>query len=296
MDYPHAIVIDGRVSSGQDDARLFPWWSFTKTILAAAALALVRDRRLELDARVGAKPYTLRQLLRHTAGLADYTDLGEYQPAVESNGAPWPAEEMLKRVAADRLRFDPGTMWKYSNLGYFYVRRIIEDACGVGIERALDTLVFRPLGIDGVSLATTPDDMARTAWGNPTNYHPAWVYHGLLMGRPADAALTLDRLMRVELLPSSLLDDMTRRIALGHEIPGRPGIDYGYGMGLMMAMEGPAGRCLGHTGHDVTSVAAVYHFPDLNPARTVASFARGGDQAEVEWSAVNLAAATPGRS
>lgn len=46
-----------------------PWWSLTKTVLAAGALALVATGRLALDAPLGSKPFPLRQLLQHTAGL-----------------------------------------------------------------------------------------------------------------------------------------------------------------------------------------------------------------------------------
>jgi D-alanyl-D-alanine carboxypeptidase len=289
MGDPYAIVANGQLTAGEHETRPVPWWSFTKTILAAAALALVRDGRLQLDALVRKKPYTLRQLLEHTAGLANYTDLKEYQPAVEGAGEPWSDEEMLARVDAGQLRFDPGTTWKYSNLGYFYVRRIIEAVCEDEIGHALNDLVLRPLGVNGVALATSPDNMAHTVWGNPTDYHPGWVYHGLLIGPPAAAALALDRLIGGHLLPPHLLAAMQRRIPLGHEIPGRPAIDFGYGLGLMMAMEGPAGRCIGHTGQDATSVAAVYHFLDMHPACTVAAFARGDNQAQVEWAAVNHA-------
>jgi CubicO group peptidase (beta-lactamase class C family) len=195
---------------------------------------------------------------------------------------------MLALVDAEQPPFEAGTMWKYSNLGYFHVRRIIEDATGQDIGQALNDLVFRPLDIDGVWLGTRPEDMARTAWGNPTAYDPRWVYHGLLIGPPVAAAAALDRLLGGDLLPPHLLADMRDSVALGHDIPGRPWIDFGYGLGLMMA-EGPIGQCLGHTGHDVTSVAAVYHFADLEPARTVAVFSSGGDQAEVEWLAVEHA-------
>jgi hypothetical protein len=57
----------------------------------------------------------------------------------------------------------------------------------------------------------------------------------------------------------------------------------------VIALEGPAGACYGHTGHDRTSVAAVYHFSDLVPGRTVAAFLPGDREAEVEWVAVNAA-------
>lgn len=288
MNTPYAIVVNGLLVDGEEAQQPVPWWSFTKTILATAALALVRDGRLELTAKVVGRPYTLRQLLRHTAGLANYTDLPEYQSAVKAADPPWSAEEMLARVDSEWPPLDAGVMWKYSNLGYFHVRRIIEEATGQDIGRALNHLVLQPLNIDGVWLGTGQDDMARTVWGNPTGYDPRWVYHGLLIGPPVAAAAALDRLLRGNLLPPHLLAEMQHSIALGHEIPGRPWIDFGYGLGLMTA-EGPIGRCLGHTGHDMTSVAAVYHFADLMPARTVAVFAPGPDQSEVERLAVELA-------
>ena len=288
MNHPYAIVMNGLLVGGDEVQPPVPWWSFTKTILAAASLVLVRDGRLELTEQIAGQRYSLRQLLRHTAGLANYTDLNDYQPAVESAVQPWSVEEMLARVDAERPPFEPGTMWKYSNLGYFYVRRLIEETTGQAIGQALNDLVFRPLHIDKVWLGTQPDDMAHTVWGNPTDYDPRWVYHGLLIGPPVAAAATLDRLLRGDLLPPHLLAEMRDSVALGHEIPGRPWIDFGYGLGLMTAA-GPIGRCLGHTGHGLTSVAAVYHFADFEPARTVAVFSSGGDQAEVEWLAVERA-------
>lgn len=288
MNHPYAIVVNGLLVDGHAAGQPVPWWSFTKTLLAAAALVLVRNGRCELTARMPGKPYTLRQLLRHTAGLANYTDLPAYQSAVAGGGQPWSAQEMLARVDADRPPFEAGTMWKYSNLGYHHVRCFIEQATGQGLMSALNDLVLRPLHIEGVSLGTEPDDMARTVWGNPTGYDPRWVYHGLLIGPPVAAAMALNRLLSGDLLPPHLLADMRDSVVLAHHMPGRPWIDPGYGLGLMTA-GGPIGRCLGHTGQDVTSVAAVYHFDDLDPARTVAVFAPGGDQAQVEWLAIEHA-------
>lgn len=44
-------VMDGESSAADHDAgAVVPWWSFTKTVLAAAALTLVRNGRVHLDA------------------------------------------------------------------------------------------------------------------------------------------------------------------------------------------------------------------------------------------------------
>ncbi|MGQ3004238.1 MAG: serine hydrolase, partial [Hydrogenophaga sp.] len=98
-----------------------PWWSFTKTVLSAASLTLVRDGLVGLDEAVPEGPFTLRHLLRHEAGLADYGELPDYHAAVARHEAPWPAGEMLQRLDASRLRYEPGTGWRYSNVGYLYV-------------------------------------------------------------------------------------------------------------------------------------------------------------------------------
>ena len=77
-----AVIDNGVVIEARDAHRTVPWWSFTKTILSAAALALVRDGILALDAPLPDKPYTLRHLLQHRSGLADYGWFPEYHEAV----------------------------------------------------------------------------------------------------------------------------------------------------------------------------------------------------------------------
>ncbi len=185
-----------------------PWWSFTKTTLAAAALTLVAQGQLDLDRPVGRRPFTLRQLLQHRAGLANYGRLAAYHEAVRNGEAPWPRERLLRQVEADKLVFEPGQGWAYSNIGYLLVRELIEDATGRDIGTAVEWLVLAPLGISGVKVASLPADLAKTAWGNPAGYHPGWVYHGLLIGPAASAALLLHRLLGGALLPPALLSEM----------------------------------------------------------------------------------------
>ena len=50
------LIENGRVVKAHDADRIVPWWSFTKTVLAAAALALVRDGRVALDEPVEPEP------------------------------------------------------------------------------------------------------------------------------------------------------------------------------------------------------------------------------------------------
>ncbi len=137
-----AILLDRRPASDPTMPQLpVPWWSFTKTILAAAALCLVARGDANLDQPMSGERYTLRQLLRHTSGVRNYTQLAGYEDAVRAGQTPWPADEMLSRLAAELPPFEPHKLWAYSNTGYCLVRRLIEDVTGLSLQAALEQLI-----------------------------------------------------------------------------------------------------------------------------------------------------------
>jgi CubicO group peptidase (beta-lactamase class C family) len=251
-----AAVHGGAVTADTDAP--VPWWSFAKTVLAAAALMLVAAGRLQLDEPVRGRTFTLRQLLQHRAGLRCYGGLQAYHAAVAAAERAWPIEEMLRRVDADTLAYAPGQGWGYSNLGYLLVRRFIEDEAGMPLGPALERLVFGPLGIDGVTVADSLSDLDATAWGNERGYDPRWVYHGLLIGPAGAAAMVLHRLLAGELLPADLLLAMLDAVPVGGVVPGRPWQTAQYGLGLMVGEGVPPGVYVGHSGGGPGSTSAVY--------------------------------------
>ena len=283
-----ATVVGGSLEAGDPHAPPAPWWSLGKTALAACALSLVADGRLALDVPIEGRPFTLRQLLGHTAGLPDYGALSAYHEAVARNDPPWEDALLWRRVKAGRLRFPPGEGWAYSNVGYLLVRRLIEKAAGEDLGAALVSRVFAPLGLSGVRLAREPRDLAGTAWGNAAGYDPRWVYHGLVVGTAAEAALLFDGLLAGRLLPPELLRDMLDARAVGPPPEGRPWREPRYGLGVMVDTLSPRGRVIGHSGAGPGSVAAAYHFPDLDPPRTAAAFAAVDDVGVVERAALGL--------
>lgn len=277
-----SFVVNGQLSAVDRQEPLVPWWSFTKTVLAATALTLVRDGLVSLDDVVLGGPFTLRQLLRHESGLADYSELADYHAAVARGDKPWPADEMLERLDATRLRYQPGIGWGYSNVGYLYVARLIEQLSGTTLENAIRQRVLQPLGVPLARLVKTPADLRGVDMGSAATYHPGWVYHGLLVGRLSDAALLLDRLLGGSLLPAELLEDMQARRVLGGPIPGRPWTVPGYALGLMQGdIEG--GIVLsGHTGVGPGSVIAVYRCATSSGTASCAVFQKDAKDADVE--------------
>lgn len=259
-----------------------PWWSSTKTVLATTALSLVRDRLIGLDDLVFDQPYTLRQLLRHEAGLADYGELGEYHQAVANGESAWSVDEMLKRLDGARLRYSPGAGWRYSNVGYLLIGRLIERLTDLTLEEAVNQRVLTPLGLSNVRFAKTRADLETSHVVDTLNYDPAWVYHGLLTGSVSQAALFLDRLFCADLLSAGLLAEMRGARTLGGLIPGRPWIAPSYGLGLMQGTLEGGYALSGHTGCGPSSAIAVYWVCDGEVSASGATFQVDASEGAVE--------------
>jgi CubicO group peptidase (beta-lactamase class C family) len=183
-----------------------------------------------------------------------------------------------------------GISWRYSNVGYLFVRELIEKTVDRDIGSALRYLVFDRLGLDSVRLATSARELADTAWGNRAEYDPNWVYHGLLIGSPGDAVRFLHSLMSGDVLPPALLTEMTSSYAIGERpLLGRPWETTGYGLGLMIGRMASAGIAMGHSGVGPGSVSAVYHFRDRPTACTVAAFGTSEEEGATEHEVVRLA-------
>jgi CubicO group peptidase (beta-lactamase class C family) len=99
---------NGKTDAG-DVSDPVPWWSFTKTALAIALLRLSDYGRVRLDEPVEGEPCTPVQLLRHEAGLPDDGSLPGYHADVEAGRSPWPTNDLLKAVEAERPRNMRGT-------------------------------------------------------------------------------------------------------------------------------------------------------------------------------------------
>ncbi len=286
--HSHWISEDGDEGACGQASALFPYWSFTKTAIAIIALKLFERGLITLDDRLEDKPYTLRQLLGHTAGIADYTSLREYRQAVQNDEEPWPQDVLLKRVEAKGALFAPGCGWSYSNTGYMLARNHIEARSGQDFSAMFNELIHIPLGLKTVSLATSRADFAPVHWTAARHYHPGWVYHGCLMGSARDAVLILHALFCGQLLQPATLTQMLSHHPLGGAIEGRPWTQCGYGLGVMSGRVGEAGRAIGHSGGGPFCVNAVYHFPDRDCPVTVASFTDGHNEGVAEFEATRI--------
>jgi CubicO group peptidase (beta-lactamase class C family) len=284
-----AIIGADGASVGEPDDGLFPLWSFGKTLLATAALRLVDQGLLTLDTTLPGKPYTLRQLLQHTSGVDTYGVAHGYHEAVARGDTPWSRDELIERVG-QTLLFEPGAGWSYSNIGYLFIRELVEETVGAPISVAVGDLVFDPLEVGSLSFAENKSDLSRSVWGNAAGYDPGWVYHGLFLGDPRDAARLMREILCGSLLPTALKQPMQTPRPLGGPLPGRPWTETGYGLGLMIGKMEGANCVMGHNGNGPGSICLVHHYPGA-AGRTIALFAQGDDEGRLEREALGRAIA-----
>ena len=125
--------------------------SITKTFVAALVLDLAADGKLRLDDPVarwlpGLVPrgneITVRQLLRHTSGLADYVD----DPRVlRAPARRWRPEELVAIAAAQAPAGAPGERFAYASTNYVVLGLVAERAGHAPLATLLARRVFAPL-------------------------------------------------------------------------------------------------------------------------------------------------------
>ena len=90
---------------------------------------------------------TLRQLLNHSSGLPDYAQ----NPDFGIGKAP-PPEKLLSYIKDKKLRFDPGSRYKYSNSDNIVVSLTVESATNRTYNSQLQEQVYGPLGLKKTTL------------------------------------------------------------------------------------------------------------------------------------------------
>jgi CubicO group peptidase (beta-lactamase class C family) len=138
------------------------WFSMSKIVTATAALRLVDEGRLDLDAPVGEYVDYLRspgktqpsvgQLLNHTAGLGNPLPVRWAHPADADPPAP---EALLRRLMVRRrtYRYRVGQAARYSNIGYLAAGEIITSAAGKPFTAYVHESVLGPLRMDHTGFA-----------------------------------------------------------------------------------------------------------------------------------------------
>ena len=241
---------------------IFQTGSVGKQFTSMAVIMLVEEGKIGLDDRLTKyipespaawKEVTIRQLLTHTSGIADYGGEEETMgKGIINFRKDYTEGELVQAFAKMPMDFRPGEKWSYSNTGYVLLGVVIHRVSGKFYGDFLQEKIFQPLGMQSTRIISEADIVPRRSsgyrlvegelknqeWVSPTLNTTAdgALYTNVLDLAKWDAALYTTRLAR-----QTSLDEIWTPVRLND------GKTYPYGFGWDLAPK-TGHRAVSHDG------------------------------------------------
>jgi len=279
--------------------------SVGKTYVAAVAMQLAGEGRLDLDAKVdrylakeewfprlpNAKDFTVRMLMNHTSGIPEHV----YDDAfcAELRKSPyraWKPEELIRITLDKEPLFAAGADWSYADTNYILLGIVLERVAGEPYYDLLRRRILEPFGLDETSPSEGPDlpglvvgnsirpcplcEAGSTFHDGKLRFNPQceWTGGGVVttpldLARWALILFGSGRAYKEELRPEAL-DGVPARTA--------PGDRYGLGVQIWRIEEQ---MYLGHGGWFPGYLSLMAYVPERRLARAGQLNCDGGDKA-----------------
>lgn len=129
--------------------------SMNKMFTAVAIAQLAERGKLSFDDplskflpdfpdKESAEKIKIKQILTHTAGLGGYFS----QKFVESSRDRFrTVDDMMKLAREEKILFEPGSKWQYSNTGFLVLGAVIEKVSGQSYYDYVRENIYRPAGM-----------------------------------------------------------------------------------------------------------------------------------------------------
>ena len=140
-----------------DSTTVFRIGSTSKQFVATSIAILSLRGKLDLDADIHTvlpdlpdynSPVTIRQMVNHSSGIQDYMPI---LAAVYGNldGNFYPGEVVFDYLyRMNRLDFEPGSQYAYSNSAYLLLAQAVEAVSGQTMREFAEENIFKPLGMN----------------------------------------------------------------------------------------------------------------------------------------------------
>jgi len=268
-----------------DAETMFRIGSVTKQFTAAGIVLLAERGKLEIDDPLTrflpdypthGQEITLRQLLTHTAGVPNYTDLG--QPWLDQVARELTHEQLLALWKDRELDFTPGERWRYSNSGYYLLGMVIEQVTGQRYADFVRSEFFEPLKLTRTRYDSNAEVLLNRAqgygWTDGRFYNDQLIgmsqpgAAGALISTAGDLVRWQIALVNGRVVRPESYAEMTLPIYLND------GSEHPYGMGLSLA-EVAGQPCVSHGGGIFGFNSWLGYFPDQKLSIAVISNSEG---------------------
>ncbi|AVH64184.1 serine hydrolase domain-containing protein [Nostoc sp. 'Peltigera membranacea cyanobiont' N6] len=270
--------------------------SMSKTFMAVVVLKLVEQGKIGLDRAiatylprditphiVNSDKITVRQLLNHTSGVAEYLDTKEFIQATakRSRSQPWTAREAIPYMYQEEPKANPGEKFIYTDCNYILLELIVENITRGTLAQAIRSQILKPLGLKHTftelreptigEVATGYSD--RNKDGKLDSYADVNDGNGLGDGGLVSTAEDLAKFAKALFVKKSLLSSKMMKEMLKFKDNGE---SYSYGLGVER-FSSPMEKAIGHSGIAYGFTTLLAYLPNQNTTIIVLLNAQGVD-------------------
>jgi CubicO group peptidase (beta-lactamase class C family) len=249
--------------------------SMGKQFTAAAVLLLEERGKLKLSdpiklwwpsAPVSWDGVTLLNLLTQTSGIPDFAAAPDFFDTMKLKQT---MEQRIATIEKQKLLFEPGLRFDYSNSNYLLLEAVVEKASGMSFPAFVQQNVFEPLGMThtGYESRSLISEFANGyTRENGAIVHASYIDMSAVGGAGAFYSTTHDLLaweqglFEGRLLKPASLKKMITAFREGWG-PGAP-FKGGYGMGVYVGVSLDGKREISHTGDIPGFMSLMAAYPD----------------------------------
>jgi CubicO group peptidase (beta-lactamase class C family) len=204
---------------------------------------------------------TVRQLLTHTSGIAEYTD------STFNYRKDYTEDQLVQFAASRPLDFPPGDRWAYSNTGYVILGALIHRLTGRFYGDVLQSLIFTPLRMETTRIISESDIIPHRAAGyrlvKGRIQNQEWVAPSLNTTADGSLYFSINDLIRWSgSLDQRRIPDSSVVQAAWSPVRLNSGGFYPYGFGWDLTPQRGHPR-IGHTGSWQGFKTAIYRYPEF---------------------------------
>lgn len=214
--------------------------SVTKQFTAAAIMLLAEQGKLSLADEIEkyfpeypepGRHITIENLLTHTSGIRNYTELPQFSVVLAKDVSPDDAIGFFKDAP---LQFQPGHRFSYSNSNYFLLGKIIEKVSGISYQDFMQQQIFQPLQMHSTEIEIAASPVAtvigytqgRKGITKSPFYSMSWPFAAGAMRTSVDDLVRWDNAIRIGAL---LRRESWERMSKDFTLSDGSHTGYGYG-------------------------------------------------------------------